>query len=89
MVTPRFARLDQATIAVELSQNGVRKTLHGRGVYARDPEMGRVLTIKVHEAWGEFDFVLREDEFDGEITSGGTAGCEYSISLSSACACGR
>jgi len=46
-----------------------------------------VLTIKVEEAWGDFDFVLREDEFDGAITSGAALGCEYSICLSSDCVC--
>jgi hypothetical protein len=88
MVSQRFARLDQATIAVELSQNGVKKTLRGTGAYDRDPDLGNVLRIKVHEPWGDFAVVLREDEFDGEITNGSTVGCDYAIWLSSTCACG-
>jgi hypothetical protein len=87
MLAQSFALLDRATIAVELSQNGVRTTLRGIGAYGRDPELGSVLTIKVEEAWGDFDFVLREDEFDGAITSGAALGCEYSICLSSDCVC--
>jgi hypothetical protein len=85
MLAQRFALLDGATIAVELSQNGVRTTLRGTGAYGRDAELGSVLTIKVKEAWGDFDFVLREDEFDGTITSGAAQGCEYSICLSADC----
>jgi hypothetical protein len=87
MVLQRFARLDQATIAVEMSQNGVKKTLRGTGSYERDPDLGSVLTITVSEKWGDFAVVLREDEFEGEITSGSTAGCDYAICLSATCAC--
>jgi hypothetical protein len=87
MLAQRFASLDRATIAVELSQNGLKKTLRGTASYGRDPELGSVLKIQVCESWGNFDFVLREDEFAGEITRGVTAGCDYQICLATGCVC--
>jgi hypothetical protein len=82
MSVNRLAALDRSTIAVEISQKGQKKTLRGIGAFDRDPELGGVLRITVQEAWGDFDFILREDEFDGEIGVGGPNGCDYRISLS-------
>ena len=82
MSVNRLASLDRSTIAVEISQNGQKKTLRGTGVYGRDPDLGGVLRISVKEAWGDFDFILREDEFDGDISVGGSSGCDYRICLS-------
>jgi hypothetical protein len=87
MLAHRFAQLDQATIAVELSQNGLKKSLRGIGTYGRDPELGSVLRINVRESWGDFDFVLKEDDFAGEITRGGPSGCEFQICLTAECLC--
>jgi hypothetical protein len=86
MSASRLAQLDDRTIAVELSQNGQKKTLRGKGRYGRDPELGGVLTINVRESWGDFDFILRDDEFDGEIVSG-PAGCDFQIFLTAGCVC--
>ena len=80
MSVSRLAQLDQRTIAVELSQNGLKKTLRGTASYGHDPELGGVLKINVRESWGDFDFVLREDEFDGEIAVG-DASCDFRIAL--------
>jgi hypothetical protein len=87
MLAQRFAPLHQATIAVEVSQNGRKQTLRGTAIYDRDPDLGSVLKIKVRENWGDFEIILREDEFEGEIMGGGTSGCKYQICLSSDCVC--
>ncbi len=87
MSVNRLSSLDRHTVAVELSQNGVRKTLRGKAAYARDPELGGVLKINVRESWGDFDFILCEAEFDGEIAEG-SEGSDYQICLtSSGCVC--
>ena len=86
MPVSRLAQLDARTIAVELSQNGLKKTLRGKASYGRDPELGGVLKINIRETWGDFDFVLRDDEFDGEIVAG-RGGCDFLISLATACVC--
>lgn len=82
MSVNRLAALDRSKIAVEISQNGQKKMLRGTGVYDRDSELGGVLRISVQDAWGNFDFILREDEFDGDISAGGSSGCDYHICLS-------
>jgi len=82
----RLAPLNKRKISVEVSQNGLKKTLRGTASYGRDPELGGVLTINVREAWGDFDFILRDDEFDGEITAGG-GDCDYQICLAAGCLC--
>lgn len=82
----RFASLDRRTIAVELSQNGLKKIVRGTAAYGRDPELGGMLTINVREAWGDFDFILHEAEFDGEIAAG-SDGCDYQICLATGCVC--
>lgn len=85
LVVDRFARLDRATIALELCQGGRKTLLRGIGAYGRDPDLGSVLKVNIPEIGGDFDFVLREDLFDGEITSGGASGCEFQICLSTNC----
>lgn len=88
MSVSRLAPLDQRRIAVELSQNGHQKTLRGVARYGSDPDLGSVLKINVRESWGDFDFVLREDEFDGEIAVG-DSDCDYRITLNAASAVAR
>jgi hypothetical protein len=82
MLVNRLAVLDRSTIAVEIAQNGHMKSLRGTAAYCRDPELGPVLRISVQEAWGDFEFILREDEFNGDICPGGSSGCDYRICLS-------
>ncbi len=86
MPANRLAQLDRHTVAVELSQNGQRKTLRGKAAYGRDPQMGGVLTINIQESWGDFDFVLNEAEFDGDIALAAD-GREYQIRLAAECVC--
>ncbi len=86
MSVSRLAPLDQRTIAVELSQNGHKKTLRGRASYGQDAELGGILKINIRESWGDFDFILRDDEFDGEIAAG-DANCDFRIALATGCLC--
>jgi hypothetical protein len=83
----RLASLDRRNIAIELLQNGQKKTMHGKAVYGHDPDLGAVLTISVKDACGEFDFVLREEEFEGEISASTEPNCDYRIALAVGCEC--
>ena len=89
MVANRFSTLDGCTVAVELVHNGSRKVLRGVAAYEKDPLLGQVLTVNVAEEWGEFDIVLRECDWDGEITLGTANGCDYQICVSTDCVCAR
>jgi hypothetical protein len=86
MAVSRLAPLNHRKISVEVSQNGLKKTLCGTASYGCDPALGGVLTINVRESWGDFDFILRDDEFDGEITAG-SGDCDYQIRLAAASLC--
>jgi len=89
MPANRFATLNGSTVAVELIHDGQRKLLCGVAAYCKDPLLGRILKIKVQEEWGDFDFVLRENEWDGEITRGTASGCDYEICIATNCVCAR
>jgi hypothetical protein len=89
MVANRLATLDGSTVAIELLHDGQRKLLRGVASYGKDPMLGRILKVNVQEEWGEFDFVLRESEWDGEIALGAANGCDYQICISSGCVCTR
>jgi len=89
MASNRFATLDGSTVAVELIHEGKRRLLRGMAAYCKDPLLGRILKVNVQEEWGDFDFVLRENEWDGEITLGTASGCDYQICVSTNCVCTR
>jgi hypothetical protein len=89
MVANRFLTLDGSTVAVELIQEGKRKLLRGVAAYCQDPLLGRVLKVNVREEWGDFDFVLGESEWDGQISLGSAHGCDYQICISTDCMCAR
>lgn len=87
MVHSRLAAYDRSTISVEFSQNGIKKECSGKSAYAADPVHGGLLIITICEPWGEFDVVLHENEWDGEIELGGATGCDFKLSLCSAVFC--
>lgn len=83
MLVNCMAQLDRATIALELSRGGRKTLLRGWGAYSCDPELGKILTVSIAERGNSFDFVLREDLFDGIIASGADSGCDFQICLES------
>ena len=85
MVATRLATLDGSKVAVEMVREGQRQVLRGRASYADDPQLGRVLIINIPLADAGFEFLLREDEWDGEIVSGHDHGCDYQVCLTSGC----
>jgi hypothetical protein len=89
MAVNRLAPLNGARVAVELVRDGRPTVLRGLAVYGTDADLGRHLTINVRESWGDFDFILREDEWDGEIAASGTSDCDYQIRLTAEIACAK
>jgi hypothetical protein len=89
MAVNRFAKLNGARVAVELVRGGQPTILRGLATYSADASLGCHLKINVRESWGDFDFILREDEWDGEIAAGGASGCDFQIRLSAECACAK
>ncbi len=89
MAVNRFSALEGSTVAIELIQDGKRKLLRGVAAYSHDPQLGRVLKVNIQEEWGDFDFVLQENLWDGEISLGTAHGCDYQICVSTDCVCAR
>jgi len=89
MMANRFSTLNGSTVAVELVQDGKHKLLRGIASYSHDPQLGRVLKVSIQEEWGDFDFVLQESQWDGEISPGTAHGCDYQICVSTDCVCAR
>lgn len=85
MALNRLAPLHGARVAVELVRDGQPTMLRGLARYGTDASLGRHLSINVRESWGEFDFILREDEWDGEIAPGGTSDCDFQIRVTAEC----
>lgn len=71
--------LHQRTVALQLSIQGRRQVLKGRGIYESDPDLGRVLRIDLPNSGAQF--VLSESTWDGEILPGDCAGCDFLIRL--------
>lgn len=87
MPLQRLSQLHRRTIAVDFAHGDLKRTLRGSALYSQDPDLGSVLTINVNDDLGDFDVVLREEEFDGEILPGTNSGCDFRISLSVGTAC--
>ena len=85
MAVNRLAPLHGARVAVEFVRDGRPTMLRGVARYGTDASLGRHLAINVRESWGDFDFILREDEWDGEIAPGGTSDCDFQIRLTAEC----
>jgi hypothetical protein len=73
--------LDQKRIAVGLDVSGRHVLLKGVGTLYEDPALGVCLKIGVHDALGDFDVILRESEWNGEVLSEPVPDCDYLISL--------
>ena len=89
MVATRLATLDGSKVAVEMVSAGQRRVLRGRASYADDPQLGRVLKINIVQTDASLEFLLREDEWDGEILSGHEHGCDYQVCLTAGCVAAR
>ena len=85
MAVNRLAPLHGARVAVELVRDGRPTILRGVARYGTDASLGRHLAINVRESWGDFDFIFREDEWDGEISPGAASDCDFQIRLTAEC----
>ena len=81
MPTSKFQRLDQHSIAIELDVNGQSVQLSGIANYERQSDLGAILRVHVVDPAGDFDLILREDTWKGEVISGGKSGSDFRIIL--------
>ena len=87
MPTTDFRELSNCTIAIELDVNGQHRVLRGVAVHEQLPGTVSVLRIRVSDPAGDFELILDEDRFDGEILRDKQSDCEFRISLGAANLC--
>jgi hypothetical protein len=83
MPTTDFRELSNSTIAIELDLNGRSRVLRGVAVYEQLPGTVAVLRIRVSDPAGDFELILDEDRFDGQIlrNQDKQSDCDFRISL--------
>jgi hypothetical protein len=80
--TTQLQQLDGAQIEVELEIQGELRCVCGKGVYdPRDPDLGRVLRIVVRDPSGNFEFLVADAKWTGQVQSSDIPGCDYRISF--------
>jgi hypothetical protein len=87
MATSRLAKLDKHTIVVEAEIGGRRVELHGTATYEAASDLGAILRIHVADPAGEFDVILQEDRWHGDIRPPHHISSDYRISLTAADLC--
>jgi hypothetical protein len=87
MPTTDFRELNNCSIAIELDLNGRPRVLRGVAVYEQLPGTVSVLRIRVSDPAGDFELILDEDRFDGEILQDKQSDCEFRIPLAAGNSC--
>jgi hypothetical protein len=80
-------QLDQRTIAVELITQEEKRMLKGVGQFDVGAEMGPCLRIIVSDPAGDFEILLKESQWSGQITLGEQFGCDFALRLDAASLC--
>jgi hypothetical protein len=83
----RLQQLDNRTIAIELSVQNRRTVLRGRGQFQVAGAFGPVLRVGIADPAGDFEILLKEQEWDGRIESGERFDCDFAVQLDAACLC--
>jgi hypothetical protein len=82
-----LSQLDQRTIAVELCIASRKRLLKGIGQYDSYGALGPSLRIGIQDAAGDFDIVLKQNEWNGRIRTGEQFRCDFALQLDAACLC--
>lgn len=80
-------QLDQRTIALEVSIASRRCILKGTGRFEPRGEFGPSLRVDVKDPTGNFEVVLKQDEWTGRIHTGEEFGCDFAVQLDASCLC--
>jgi hypothetical protein len=82
MSAGRLQQFHGAWIEVEFEVQGSLRSVKGKGSYqSNDPDLGPVLKILVADPLGDFEFLIAESNWDGNVESSELPGCNYRVSL--------
>lgn len=89
MSAPSLHQLDKRLIRVELLLPGGRRRLRGVGRYEPASEVGPALFIEVADSAGDFEIVLQEGKWSGQIELCPEGDCEFVLQLDASYVCSR
>jgi hypothetical protein len=75
--------LDHKSIAVHLVINGRERVVRGVGTFGLDARLGGVLRVSCSDTKGNFDLLLSEKDWKGQVKPGESLGCDYLVQISS------
>src|SRR5690348_11111709 len=73
--------LDGKKIAIHLVVSGKERLVQGVGAFGLDSRLGGVLRVHCTAIDEEFELLICENEWQGEIKSGEAFGCDYVLRL--------
>src|SRR5437870_260675 len=80
-------QLDKRTIAIELTVRDQKRVLKGVGRFEKGGPLGRALHVGIHDSGGDFEIILKEDEWRGPIEPGDRFACDFAVQLDATCLC--
>jgi hypothetical protein len=81
--------LDQRTVALEISIASRTRVVKGVGEFEKVGEFGPALRVRVTDPAGNFEIVLKEREWSGQITTGERFSCDFAVRLDASCLCAQ
>lgn len=87
MQDSNLRKLDHRTVAVELSFPGRSCVLKGTAIFDSRGEFGPALRVDIKDPAGDFEIVLKEGQWRGQISSGERFDCDFALQLDSNCLC--
>jgi hypothetical protein len=75
--------LDHKSIAVHLVINGRERVVRGVGNFGLDARLGGILRVSCTDTKGDFDLLLSEKDWKGQVKPGESLGCDYLVRISS------
>jgi hypothetical protein len=78
-------QLDQRTIALEVSIANRKCVLKGVGRFEPKGEFGASLRVGVKDPTGNFEVVLKENQWNGKIHTGEEFDCDFAVQLDASC----
>src|SRR5262245_583718 len=76
-----LAELHARRVAVHIVVEGREQFVRGVASLESDPDLGQVLRVRVADANGDFEFLVAESKWDGQILPGQAVGCDYLLRL--------
>jgi hypothetical protein len=79
--------LDSHSVAVEVVFPDRRCVLKGRGHFELRGEFGPCLRVNIADPTGDFEILLKQNQWSGQILTGEKFSCDFAVQLDANCLC--